>query len=910
MIFKFYSNDFEDAAEIIYDFKRTAKYIKGTEPVKTLVKNCESEIPDLVKEVPQTRTRKSQDALTQKIATQQQAMENQAQQQQQAMENQAQQHQTFMNQMKTMLDEMSKLQASAKEQPPEQIELMAKMNTVLQQQTTATNPVPSTSKTADDTQVLKVVATQKTDTQKTDTQETDTQETGTQEENSQEKQPKQKLTANAVNINKSIWGFGHVVMVELSNPYVVRVPFLLPSIPKQRPDTTLMFQSKYDEIKDGENLGTPVKTKDIPESMRNKYSIGRVTNEVISIEPTFSLNIDAKILLVTPDSDKLVLEEEAYQNIEICGIIGNDAYNKIDNNVKYHDDPTKAGYDTTDFNRWKLRSNLGKQAWLTDSLEDVGNQQVSARPKLRPSTSFSYFSNTEIWEISSQNTDSTQCIASDEEENQNTEGIMKPMSIKELKEIAVKRGQIMRSSRPMHTQSNTMKPTNPKRKDRANSSDRRSTSGGETEADTESSDGSRSASEEEDSDGKPPRKPTKNQKTRDKKKLAMEAQNRMKMISNSKDGRRRSWSPSHRQMRAARKLPMLDKFSGKNNFISFKYCFEKMAVEEGWWTEKQYLKHNSILKDRLFDYLKDDALEFALNIGKKASYKSIMEKLNTVYGNLAQKNLAMIQLGAMKQTEDLTVADFYGAILRKAQEAYAGEDIENTPSIQSTLTTTFLHGIRDKKAAFHVINTQAPNLIYKAFVAVTKYQENRDALTTAAVGKRAVRRTKPEYDLETDESELSEDEISVKYARAFKNKNERSRFMKKVSFLAQQAEQELPSQKKEGRAERDQCHYCLKSGHFISNCPLKNEDEEKRIIKILELYRKSRKEAEKTESPSTRSAENHFSKKPTLRNDKNPKQENSYKVKKTQIETDEDEDSQEQQEIYESGKSDLDEDFE
>ena len=94
-----------------------------------------------------------------------------------------------------------------------------------------------------------------------------------------------------------------------------------------------------------------------------------------------------------------------------------------------------------------------------------------------------------------------------------------------------------------------------------------------------------------------------------------------------------------------------------------------------------------------------------------------MEK---VYGKLAQKNLAQMQLGVMKQTEDMTVSEFYSAIsiIKKAQEAYAGEDMEHS-TVQSALTTIFLHGILDKPSALNVINNRQPKTLHDAYVFVT-----------------------------------------------------------------------------------------------------------------------------------------------------------------------------------------------
>ena len=365
--------------------------------------------------------------------------------------------------------------------------------------------------------------------------------------------------------------------------------------------------------------------------------------------------------------------------------------------------------------------------------------------------------------------------------------------------------------------------------------------------------------------------------------------------SNSRNRGRRSWSPVSR---SGRKLPMLEKFSSKSNFVSFKYCFEKIAIEEGWYTTKAINATKSKLKDRLFDYLKDDALEFALNVGKKTSYKNIMEKLATVYGHTAQKSLAMTQLATMKQTDDLTVGEFYSAILRKAQEAYVGEDIENTATIQTTLMTTFLHGIKDSKAAFHVINNKSPENLYDAYKAVVKYQENRDALVTTAVHSKRIRKSKTVNPVETDDSDLeyeSDDTFEVKYNKVFKNKTDQTRFMKRVAFLAKEAEKVMPSKQKEGRAERDQCHYCHKTGHFISNCPVKSDDEDRRILKILELHRKqTNQEAEKSK---LQLPDNSLPKKSTLVNKTD--QTSTIKVKKVDEQTDDD------IEIFESGESDF-----
>ena len=270
-----------------------------------------------------------------------------------------------------------------------------------------------------------------------------------------------------------------------------------------------------------------------------------------------------------------------------------------------------------------------------------------------------------------------------------------------------------------------------------------------------------------------------------------------------------------------------------------------------------------------------------------------MEK---VYGKKAQRNLARLQLNTMSQDEDQTLAEFYGNILRKAQEAYPKEDMDSD-TIQSTLTTIFLHGILDKRASLSIINNRKPQKLYRAYKYVHEYQEQRDALVTTVVKKRAVKKLQVQENIEDSDSD---DEFSVNYGKPVgRSMTDNERRAKRVAFLAEEAAKLVPSRKKKEKAGRNECFYCL-ADHMFRDCPVRLEDDTRTIEKVLELSKKQEADAARNRSASPSSHTKMTQENSSMQGDKSigktlhpilntTKEGNKPKIRSTTVESDSEE---------------------
>ena len=679
--------------------------------------------------------------------------------------------------------------------------------------------------------------------------------------------------------NHVLMGVGRVVLVDMKDGQedIKRIPFLMPKNLKQRPKHTIMFKKKYQQLMYSDDIPDTRKSmSQLSKSMQKQFTILAATKKAMSIEPAFGIELTAPVYIIDEDIDiKCSLD------IDVFGVIGQNIYDTINAALRRNEDG--AGYNPDQVNQWIELDNLnsqtlvdGKPVWKTDEIEDVLRGKKSHRKRTRPLVPFVVKAISKLSKTSTPKRPETkrhETKSDDDDDDYGGDGMNDLLEMnqeaerlkkieytklakkadreirKQLEEKYGKTGGLpsapgpnLKRGRPQTIDDNRASSVDSSRSSRSNSHDRRRSAD-----ESSTSDDYDSETESVGSEDSKAKDLSKCSKIRTRKLERIDESIHTPFIDNSRDRGRRSWSPSHKS-KSNRKIPILEKFTGKGSFAGFKYQFERIAREEKWLTTENKKARKSKLRSRLFDYLKDDALEFALNIGKKALYTDIMDKLEKIYGRRAQRNLAKIHLSALEQKADQSLLEFFQTVLKKAQEAYPG-DLVDRSSTQDHLVSIFLQGLYDKRPSLTIMNTHSPpKTLYDAFVAVSNIQENREALLQSERKKKSIKRAILEQYTDSDDSDESEaeqllEEFKARYATARRGDRPKpSGFDRKVAYLAREAAKLLPSKKSPERASKDQCYFCLATDHIVRDCPVRLEEEELRLKKMMELYKKQAEE--------------------------------------------------------------------
>ena len=331
-------------------------------------------------------------------------------------------------------------------------------------------------------------------------------------------------TKHKTQARNALYGKAHYVLVDLldSDNNCLRVKFLLPRERKSRPDVTVMFASKFIELKGKNFEPKPVKSK-VPKEMRDRFAITYMFEEEISVEPLLSLSINVRIAI---DDDmevvtKLVDDRNKLEMTDVYGIIGNDTYDQINDHVDMilnpagTCDPSKliSGFSAEELQAWRLRDRCFSRhgEWVTDTLYDVFLSKSSHFKVGRPIKTFKLLKHT----VRSEAQGLLQSLQDGDQSSDNANSESEPsMSLEEQRKRAKK---LTRPSRSKEVQDRPK--SKPKKKDRSNSNDRRSSKGSSPDP-SEPSDPPSDGGDSDDSNQseKPKKKLTKNQKTRQKKK--------------------------------------------------------------------------------------------------------------------------------------------------------------------------------------------------------------------------------------------------------------------------------------------------------------------------------------------------------------------------------------------------------
>jgi hypothetical protein len=277
---------------------------------------------------------------------------------------------------------------------------------------------------------------------------------------------------------------------------------------------------------------------------------------------------------------------------------------------------------------------------------------------------------------------------------------------------------------------------------------------------------------------------------------------------------------------SARRMPILEAYSGKTNFQAFDFQFRRMMEMENW-SKKDAVGH-------LFDWLKDEALKVALTCGA-TKFTSLMKRLKSAFGKRMDVETAQLEFRELTQAEDQTIAGYYAEVLEKAHDAYPTRSM-GASQFKQLLVLTFLHGLLDTKAAFAILSYRSPKDIHEAFKDVKQHIIRRNSLLGARAKTKASRVFMAAAQESDSESGL-EDEVQVKYGA----EETKDRRVKNITKKLTEVATRVPSKERKLKwadRERGSCFYCGEQ-HMIRDCQTRIDDEVKLIKTAFDTYQSS-----------------------------------------------------------------------
>ena len=195
--------------------------------------------------------------------------------------------------------------------------------------------------------------------------------------------------------------------------------------------------------------------------------------------------------------------------------------------------------------------------------------------------------------------------------------------------------------------------------------------------------------------------------------------------SSSNSGDESSREPSSDTSSCRSRSPQLPKMAifdgrGSPTWESFIFQFERTA-ERRHWSNKRKI-------GRLFDCLKDTALEYARKIHKDDDFESLVKKMKRRFSKKPEPVTARRQLQYTKQQEDESIEEYAHKVYMMAMDGYEKCEVE---TLEAIATEAFLRGCKEKEAAMKAMEKN-PQTLTKAVKYVKTSLANQKALFGSA----------------------------------------------------------------------------------------------------------------------------------------------------------------------------------
>jgi hypothetical protein len=241
-------------------------------------------------------------------------------------------------------------------------------------------------------------------------------------------------------------------------------------------------------------------------------------------------------------------------------------------------------------------------------------------------------------------------------------------------------------------------------------------------------------------------------------------------------------------------------------------------------------------RDRMFDLLRDRALDFATEL-KTHSYHSLKVKMTRRFSEKEDPIVARRELIYIQQKDDETLAEYSGRVHLKV---IRGHPQANQDTVEQMAVESFLKGCKNKEAAASAMDKN-PKSVYAAVKKVKAAINNRKALygTKASFSSKKVSFA----DIEEDTNISSADDLRIRQVRPIGKSATNTEQSNPADFakLAQVMEKHMQAMEKvsrrledlETKQERsrspapspvrsaqktDQCYKCKQYGHFRRDC--------------------------------------------------------------------------------------------
>jgi hypothetical protein len=266
--------------------------------------------------------------------------------------------------------------------------------------------------------------------------------------------------------------------------------------------------------------------------------------------------------------------------------------------------------------------------------------------------------------------------------------------------------------------------------------------------------------------------------------------------------------------------PKLPSFHGETNkWRAFIYQFSETAKTHRWSRQHRLEKLKACLRDKAMEYVHN------LHSHVKYDYKELKKALTKRYGQKDPPSYARRQMYSMKQLDQETIEDYADRVLRLVLDGFpkAPEDITQQVAVE-----TFLHGCREKAAAF-AASEKSPKTLTRALRYVKSATQNLRYMGKSAYTSRQV-----SFDLGSKET-ITED-MSVRSVSPVPSNSRPREGSRNVQLNTKELAQELSTSLSESllkifaqyrsrsqspNKESVTCYSCNRKGHYSNECPSK-----------------------------------------------------------------------------------------